>query len=207
MHGEEPTLAVGRIWGTPWAGQSSAQTSVSFWGLGMGAVSPHVSGVQDGRVCLLQILSGCLVSSGWRRRGFQGCFVLPPPPLQKEGHRAADPTAPRWPSCPPEEVASGLARVLPEVWKSPQATLPPHSQNSPGEQGVLLLPCLRQRVRPRQASRRWWHSPSLIFPQVLPLLSPVAQCPLGTSSPQGRGPSRTPHAWPSLSGTPVNFAG
>ena len=191
MHGGEPTLAVGRVWGTPREGQRSARSSVSFWGLGMGAVSPHVSGVQDGRVCLLQIPSGCPVGSVWRRRGFQGWFVLPPPPLQKEGHHAGDPTAPRRPSSLPEEVASGLAGVLPEVWKSPQATLPPHSQNSPGEQGVLLFLCLRQRVRPQQASWRWWHSPFLIFPQVLPCSLLLLSVHLGPVAPkEGTPPGR-----------------
>lgn len=195
MHGGEPSLAVGRIWGTPWEGQSSARTSVFFWGLGMGAVFPHISGVQDGRVCLLHIPSGCPVGSGWRRRAFQGWFVLPPPP-QKEGHRAADPTAPRWPSSPPEEVASGLAGVLPEVWKSPQAPLPPHSQNSPGEQGVVPLPCLRQRVRPRQASWRWWHSPSLIFPQVLPCSLLLSSVHLGPLAPKEGAPPGHPMPGP-----------
>lgn len=191
--------------GDPLGKAGFAQTLASFWGLRMGAVSFLISGVRDGRDCPLPFPSGCAMGSAWRRRGFQGWFVLTHPP-PKEGHCAAALTVLDWPSSRPEEVASGLAEVLPSVWKSPWSPCPPTPGNSPQELGVLLLPWLRRRGRSQGTSWRRWHRHALIFPQAsLPGLSSLIYGPLGGSGFQGRSPSRTPHAaWPKWS--PYRFS-
>lgn len=114
------------------------------------------------------------------------CSCIP----EREEHCVAAPIALHWPSSLPEEVATGLAGILTEVWKSP----PPPPETAPRSWGTATS-LLWAESQSLGSSRRRWHRCALISPYPSPGLCPgfsfLVQCPFKRSAPlssQSHGP-------------------